>query len=275
MDLNRQVLRWAIPGWLLIIFLLTFVMVSSVWHRPIVTWDTLVTGKGVSPELVIAAGGLGIPIGYLLYQFYWWMHWANPPGHIVSRDAGYEILKDADIDFDAILGVSLDETSKQAKILIFRWLPFLGLRYLKEKPPDVTERYQRNWYLADYVWYATICQLDGHECLEQRAILLYDVCHSLGTSRLSLMIAGVAYALSEFIRNWHLVIASQWCEYLRVYVGPLFSNFTIACILLFILSHGREDTLESWIALKHHVITYHYGLKGRNENQAEVSATPE
>jgi len=267
MDSAPQMLRWAIPGWLLIIFFLIFVMIRSTFDGSILTWSNV----DMLQELGLMAGSasvVGIPIGYLVYQLYWWMHWANPPGHIVRRDAGYEILKDADIDFDVILGIPLEDTSKQTKILRFRWLPFLGLRYLKEKPPDITERYQRNWYLAEYAWYDTLTKNDI-EFLEQRAISLDDTYHSLGAARTSLIFAFWGYVLYDFTMTVSLVTNGRWLEYARLYMVPMLFNFIIACIIFFMLSHVREDTMEALIALKRNVITSRHRLARIERKQSK------
>jgi hypothetical protein len=254
MNSARQVLRWGIPGWLLIIFILMFLTIRSTWDGSI----PLLYAEVTKLQRILVATGLAIPCGFLIFQLYWRIHWWDFPSNIVHRDKGYEVLKDADIDFKFLVGISLDTTSTKAnrRKIIF---PFFVLYYLEDKPPDIVQRYQRNWYLADFAWYDTI-RRHKLEFLEQRATFLGDVYHSLGAARTSLLIATSGYFMYDLImiigKLLHF-IDGYWQEYLRLYRVPLALNLLVMApfLFLFMLSNAREDTLEDLIALKHHVIT--------------------
>lgn len=254
MNAARQVLRWGIPGWLSFIFYLLFWGIRSTFDGSFLTWFVSVTKL----QRTLVATGLAIPLGFLIFQLYWRIHWWNFPFNIVHRDKGYEVLKDAHIDFKKVIGIPLDNTSSRIesrRVL----LPFFVLNFLEDKPANIVQRYQRNWYLADFAWYHTIGRNDL-EFVEERAKLLGDIYHSLGAARTSLVIVGGLYLWHDLImimgRLLHF-IDGCWQYYLNLYWFPFVLNlFVVAPLLFFLmLSNSREDTLEDLIALKHHVIT--------------------
>jgi len=254
MSLGRQILRWAIPGWLVILLFLLFLAVRLVITGNISILQDIATKDALTLlEWEVIVGGVGIPLGYLIYQVYWWQYWLGLPSNFVPRDKGYEILKDARIDFQKVIGVPLDDTSNPTKVRTLK-LPFLRLRYLEEKPPRIMERYQTNWYLADYAWYHTLCQ-NKIEFLEERAMFLGEVYHSLGVVRTSLVFAFFGYVLYNFIMSWPLISGSRWLEYVQLFAAPMLFNFVIAYIMFFTLSYAREEALDTLVAFKHHVIT--------------------
>jgi len=255
----REILCWAISGWLAVFFFLLFLGVKSV-----LAGDTLALLDIVKERTNMLGWAafftvVGPPLGYLINQFYWWIHWANLPGSIVHRDKGFEVLKDTSIDFEAAGIGSLDESSKETRVWKPGWLPFLGLRYLEEKPKDITERYQKNWYLADLVWYETLHK-NNMLFLDQRATYLGWVYHCQGAVRLALVFAFIGYAFSDFIVSSRLIFGGRWLAYAQLFIAPILFNFVISCAVFFILSHMREDAMENLIALKHDVITIHHKL---------------
>jgi len=247
----RQVLRWGIPGWSFLVFWVLFAAIRSLCDGSFSNWLTGV----LELEPTVAVAAFAIPAGFLIYQLYWRIHWWDFPGNIVHRDKGYEVLKDADIDFEFLVGTSLDTTSTKAEGRKF-FFPFLVLHFLEDKPPDIVRRYQQNWYLADFTWYDTI-RRHKLEFLEQRATFLGDIYHSLGAARTSLMIITSCYFIYDLRMIGKLLhfFDGCWQEYLRLHGFPLAINLVVASAIFFILSFSREDTLQDLIALKHHVIT--------------------
>jgi hypothetical protein len=251
----RQVLRWGIPGWLFLLFSLIFWGIRSICDGSFSTWLISVT----SLQRTLVATGLAIPFGFLIFQVYWRIHWWDFPFNIVHHDKGYKVLKDAHIDFEKVVGIPLDTISTRAKRrrILF---PFFVLNFLEDKPTDIVQRYQQNWYLADFAWYDTI-RRHKLEFLEDRAIFLGDVYHSLGATRTSLLLTTGIYFICDTImmigKLLHF-IDGCWQEYLRLYGFPLVLNLVVIAPVLFFLtlSNAREDTLEDLITLKHHVITH-------------------
>ena len=264
----REMLCWAISGWLAIVFVLLFLGVKSVFAGD--TFAVLEIFKDGTNILGWAASltAIGLPIGYLLNQLYWWIHWANLPSSIVHRDKGFEVLKDASIDFEAAGIGPLDMSSKDTRIWRPRWLPFLGLRYLEKKPKDITERHQRNWYLADFVWHDTL-RKNNMIFLEYKATHLSWIYHCQGSSRLSLALAFIGYAFWDFVVSARLISEGHCLEYVKLLIVPMVFNFVISCIIFFVLSHMREDTVENILALKHDVITQYHKLPRKMVNSKE------
>lgn len=69
MDSTRQLLRWSVPGF---VFVLTFFLLQAVWIVVIEQRSILsaVAGANAAGLLAIVAGG--IPLGFLIYQIYYW-----------------------------------------------------------------------------------------------------------------------------------------------------------------------------------------------------------
>src|SRR5215212_3355107 len=66
MDTARQFLRYSIPG---SVFLLWLIGLQIAWNRTLGSSATQ-AAAAVSPGVVLAVVAAGIPIGFILYQFY-------------------------------------------------------------------------------------------------------------------------------------------------------------------------------------------------------------
>ena len=69
MDTARQVIRWTVPGWLLIMFFSMFTIVKD-----IILGKTLAEIIELVPLPAFSFAGLlvmGLPLGYLIYQIYY------------------------------------------------------------------------------------------------------------------------------------------------------------------------------------------------------------
>src|SRR5574341_655890 len=108
MDTARQIVRWALPGWMAVLFWTGFIAVNMLIHgqgQPIY----IAVLKKMS-DLVIPLGVAAIPLGFITYQVYYWMYWYVPIPSIARRkfidpvDRGREILSGVkgQIDFKEI-----------------------------------------------------------------------------------------------------------------------------------------------------------------------------
>jgi len=281
MDL-RQSPRWAIPGWLFILFLALFHLIQYAGAKDGLTWATILkplAENGLSPlQLVLAVLAAGLPLGYLMDQLYWFHYWnrwdvipvpARREIRLLKRsyrvpwirftsfvpyDLGYEILKDACIDFQSLVGVELDNISEGRQIWPRKDFPVFGLGFFLDKPRDIIERYKRNWSLAEFAWYHTL-SVRGLEFLDERAQFLGNSYHSLGAARTALQYAFVAFALLLPIEKGLGLDLFGWSEYLTDCRIRLFWNLVFLGVMYLVLSHAREDALRSLIQLEHHVVT--------------------
>jgi hypothetical protein len=248
MDTARQVLRWAIPGWLLSVFASMFMTVRFVLsgHTLTVT-DFAGRNYGTLLSLLTILAGLGIPIGYFVYQIYFWIYWSVPIPFLKSpADRGHSILKDCPADWAQLVGYSLDDEVRFEQGTLFRIGPF----QLHIKDRNFLARYQHNWLLSDFVWYRTII-LNGAEMLEKRVIFLTDTYHSLGASLVSLWIAFALYVTYDIAMHREPIAQGCW-----VYAWSILVNLGLLALLTVILRFNRASTLRTLVALRHDFITY-------------------
>jgi len=282
MDL-RQSLRWAIPGWLFILFVAIFHAIQYAGPKDGLTWTTIVkplTENGLSPlQVVLALLAAGLPWGYLMAQLYWFHFWNRwdlvPVGVFIRRiklwkcscpvpwlrvtspvpyDRGYLILKDADIDFESLVGRKLDDISKGRSIWPRGGFRVIGVGYFLDKPDDLIERYKRNWFLAQFAWHHTL-SARGLEFLDKHAQFLGDIYHSLGATRTALLYAFGFFAALLPLENGLGLDLLRWSSYLGLCRIRVLWNVGFLVVMYLVLSHAREVVLESLIALQHDVIT--------------------
>lgn len=254
----RQIVRWAIPGWLFIIFFLLFRFISHSYLKDELTWHIfgLPLGQdGLSPlELVLALLGAGLPVGYLVDQVYFFDYWSRWIPFFVSYDRGYEILKDCKINFKGVLGQKLDRTAAKRRIFPRQGFPGIGFGYMKGRPKNLMERYRMNLSLAEFAWYHTLLDNDI-QFLERERQFLSDMYHSLGSVRSAIWYSWLLFMVLEIFVIHDLGLEpNKWILFINTYINGLVVNSILLVVLQFILSQGREDTLFRLIALMRNVI---------------------
>jgi hypothetical protein len=193
MDTARQVIRWALPAWVACFFWILFISVTFlICDRDQRIYIELLTKM---QEFIVPLGVATIPMGFLIYQVYYWLYWYAPIPYFIGRfaidpvDRGKEILAwvEEHVDFGELFGHSLNPTEepyKRGKLGILR------------KDTRVMRSYRENWHLSDSAWYLALaderCETTA-ELLEKRNQLLGDIYHSLGASYTALTLAFVAY----------------------------------------------------------------------------------
>lgn len=225
--------------------------------------------NGLSPlGLVLALLAVGLPLGYLLYQWYWFWYWnrwgivrlpVRREGRIswaciVPRDRGYEILRDAHIDFKSLVGVALDTTAAARDVWPWPGFPVIGFGILLERPRDIIERYKRNWHLANLAWYHTL-GARGLEFLDKEAQFSGDVYHSLGCTRTAAAWAFTIFGLLLWVENGLGLDPVKWGQCCAQYWVRVLCNLILLVGTYLLVSHAREDALVAHLSLKHHVIT--------------------
>ena len=104
LDSARQLLRYSIPGWLFLMFLAIFFGVEwlvrwpSVFDDPIIRALTSIDKSSIS-GLVLFVAAAGIPLGYLIYQVYYFGYWRGLEiGRHQPEDKGMAVLMGINID---------------------------------------------------------------------------------------------------------------------------------------------------------------------------------
>jgi hypothetical protein len=269
MDTGRQVIRWALPGWMAFIFWTIFMSVNTLVHgqNQSIYLEIL---KKVN-ELIIPLAAASIPLGFILYQLYYWVYWFGsipfPVGNkfIEPLDRGKEILagvKDS-VDFKEIFDNPLKDTPPTA-------LKKSGFIYYKST--EIMEKYRQNWHLSESAWYLALSDeryKNTAEFLEKRNQMLGDIYHSLGACYHALALAYGGY-----------FIVFLYISYLEIntFLAGLTNLFSIAMILIIgkatilrfsslllnaaiflavfdMFKKGRIASFDALLVLKHDVIT--------------------
>lgn len=208
MDSGRQLIRWALPGWIVFMFLVMFIFVDMVFHdqNRLIYLDVL---KKMSNQ-VIPLGVASIPLGFIIYQLYHWAYWFIPipsfsrfavadPG-----DRGLTILsgvKDS-VDFKKIFGYSISITPPSA---LKKWF------VLYYKDTKVMDNYRKNWHLSDSAWYLALSDgryKDTLEYLEKRNQMLSDIYHSLGACTVAVVLGYFFYTIIYVYIDFNAVVSS-------------------------------------------------------------------
>jgi hypothetical protein len=247
MDTARQILRWAIPGWNIWLFAFLFIGVRFVLSGTILTLTDYATRNlDRVVTLLTVLAGLGIPIGFLIYQIYFWVYWGLPIPFKNPEDRGYTMLKDCTLPLQKWFGYEIDADAHKAPGKVFR----LGPIRLMFKTRELLKRYQHNWVLTDSVWHQLLLLKDA-KWLDDRALVLTDIYHSLGASLISLWLGFGIYLAYDVVMHRGLIAQGN-----IVYILAAIANLPILIALTDILRFNRTDTLRTLEAMKHDFITY-------------------
>jgi hypothetical protein len=82
MDSNKF-LRWGIPGWLIPVTMLIFIVLDALSANDSLMYETISGIFEASDfiQIIFAAvlvSGAGIPIGFIIYQIYYYLRWSSP-----------------------------------------------------------------------------------------------------------------------------------------------------------------------------------------------------
>jgi hypothetical protein len=251
----RQVLRWTIPGWLLFLFLYVFGGIQVAFGMPSPLWQIV----AADADLLLAIAAAGLPVGFLIYQIYFWVYWAFPFPAVLGLgqplDRARDILKDMlDMDFHQLVEREWDETPPSATI----WRTFGPLK-IGTKDRKVMMRYRDNWLLANFLWHKTVADNEV-EFLETTAQGYSDVYHSIGSARWSLVLAFGLHLCTAVMSTW------PQRDQLHMWI-PLLISLFLTVVFFRILTAARYDTLATLLQFKHDFITYYHRFPREKGNK--------
>jgi len=279
MDTARQIIRWALPGWTAILFWTGFIAVNTFLHGQSQTICLGILQK--VNDLLLPLAGIAIPLGFIIYQLYYWVYWDVPVPYLFRgifinpRDRGREVLKDVEghVDFKQIFDHALIDAPKVPIVKKWGLIPY--------KSRKVMMQYRQNWHLADSAWYLALSDeryKNTAEILEKRHQFLSDIYHSLSACYTALAVAYLGYistfgyiSLVEahtFLSRLTLLlsrttatqglIVTTIATILKATILRLVS-FTINATILYsatrMFRSGRTASYTALTSLKHNVIT--------------------
>jgi len=266
MDTARQVIRWALPGWITLLFLAGFIAVNTVLHGQNQTLYLAILRRMSESLLPLAA--IAVPLGFIIYQLYHWVYWFAPVPSFLGRrlvdpvDRGAEILSAVrdQVDFKQIFDDPLLDAPKVA---------FEKYGHVAFKSTKTMEQYRKNWNLSDSAWYLALADeryRNTADFLEKRHQFLGDIYHSLGSCYHAVALAYAGYIL-VFGYVSLVEVGALPAQFASPFSGTTVTqgiilrliSFTInsAVFLLgvIILRGGRMASFDALLALKHDVIT--------------------
>lgn len=278
MNAARQTLRWAIPGWALFVFVFIFVgvrylVVNGVFSGKVLTVSELIQEGSTailikehlfSPGVVAAVAGAGLPVGFIIYQIYFWFYWRGLSFmRTWPEDRGAWILCGFETQpYEEMFGKALDCNPVRLRgeratrgVVRFRdfgsWLEPLSFFRRRSE----ARRLQRNWLLFSSIWRIKVLpNIDG----SPRAESLADTFHALGVVRTSLLLASgvyVGYELATHVIK-PLLISFEPINY-AYYVVGLVANLANLLLFLFgwcMLTSARRSTLSTMLHLERDIL---------------------
>jgi hypothetical protein len=217
MEPTSQLIRFSIPGSIFVLAAIgTFALAKVVWEQPLGSAESLATLTAS-----ITAIAASIPLGFLIYQAYYWGYSPFVIGDIVTRDRGREALSALPEEiqnqlrtlFDARLDMRRHHHTVDVPVL--RKLRLLRLdderlktRYKEDIPlsredeykfeeddRNIRRIYSDNWYENWDVFRAILDLVASHGDrpeIKRNFTTLYDIYHALGASRLAVVMGAMA-----------------------------------------------------------------------------------
>lgn len=228
MDSAKQAVRWGIPGWLFFLFFFInhtfFLYLFNLIIKKSInfSFSTIITSYKIDfSSILVIVGILGIPIGYIIYQFYFIMSRSLPKD--ISELCNLKSIND-DIDIKS-KEISKEWVSEETKnneslgklksegVISFIFKNFSQWTYRRilniifwRRTKTVLERLQQiesleiKWALVDVLTRKKILEnkdlKNGYDEIIRRDNHLSDIIHSLGAVSYSTLFAYIFYFLN-------------------------------------------------------------------------------
>lgn len=249
---ERQLIRWAVPGWitLFILALLLFVhlALSESFRNGLlaqVPKDLL----GIVAAFTAAAIAMGFALGFMLFQVYYPLYWRSP------------VLVGGELDDQAIL--SYVSTSASAIGLPFGQEFQTALANVKsQRGPGrhcrYDERKQAESLLQTVWWRAISRDKESGMVWEAKDVYLISVYHALGAVFVGLYVAAVAYGL---VLAW-TPVSKTWDV-----IWPAILNLGLLAVTGVLLWWGRTDIGRCYSSLTKYALHHFYAKEISETNK--------
>jgi hypothetical protein len=238
-----QILRWGTPGWVCILALLLFTLIDGLFsvllgEKTILFLRIIESGKDSLGVAALVAGA-GVPIGYLLYQIYFYIRWNWP---FAAKGILFLHGRERDIS-ETIVGVPIDRLS-MSEIWRKEYIDSAGA-FLDGRVAD----HKKAWYFLESLFLDYSSTSDAARLLYDRSRYLLDILHALGTGMFALICGGILYVAAILYLNWWGQIQNAWHLPLA-----LSANLTLCIVLLWVFQANRDNTRAQIISLQNYLL---------------------
>lgn len=280
-DSSRQVIRWSIPGWVLVLLLSFLRLIENIWmYGSIGAAMQYSIFSRLGPGAVALVVLSGVPIGFLLTQFYYAIYWNWLPLRVAKTDRGGQALKKIS---QPAYGMIIkyhpvkDTTSMYAPVpktayYLIRNILF-GFDHRRVNSRRETREYRdaRKINFEAVRFYLTL--VSTHEGLSQfkeEYTNLSDIYHCIGASLTAVLFAASMFVLYHFVPlipsetgavrtvgwHWPFVLVASWTPFsdllISIVIGVL-----VAVPIGRALQKTRKTTLDASQAILESAICWH------------------
>jgi hypothetical protein len=262
MDAARQVVRWSIPGWVFLFSAASIQLVTSLYWAGS---PQALLGSGslnmISPAMIALVVASGIPLGFLIYQIYYFVYGNVFPLGIVNRDRGAEVLQGLPQPLQGELGqlakckLDFSEMCEHAIVPVLRY-PIVRLKAehrTRQGRKVYRERLQGNWEAVRFLLHVLCLRNESSE-IRNEVTTLADIYHSIGASRIAIVLS-IAMHFSYNLARKGPLISQVPLKVILSIVLP----YVLVYALLVILESTRRHTLNSLQAFLAHTLSFFCG----------------
>ena len=267
MDSARQVIRWSMPGWLFLFWLAVFQIIQNVYVFGSVAaamrqsaLSQLTTG---SAAVII---GAGVPLGFLIYQLYYYTHDHLMPLSLAPADRGGDILRSLPSIPEELKAyepeLDIEEMCEEVNVRLLS--PVVGgLRRLKSDFRDEKgrKRYLRNRLVNFEVvrfYFAVISTELRDDSFRQEYRNLSDIYNAIGASSTALVCSFALYLFYNLLSSSHRADLLGW---------PLAVNASAFTATLAVVQYQWNRTGAACQSILSHATRW-YALEKRAEAES-------
>lgn len=187
MKSDSQFVRWGIPGWTMAVSFIIFILIDYVSandDRMYLTLNNAFQNEAIW-TLIIAGfltAGAGIPIGFLIYQIYFYLRWVSP----VSKN-GF---------FPPFLHGRMTEMKDSLRNIDIYKLSFN--KQWRKVIIEETKDHRSIWHYISPILHEALLTIDKDDILHKHLNYLKETLHSLGASHLGFSFGFLAYLIMKW-----------------------------------------------------------------------------
>lgn len=261
MDAARQVVRWSMPGWTFLFSAAGLQLATSLYWAP--SLNTLLRSgplAAISPALVALVVASGVPLGFLIYQCYYFFYGNIFPFNIVNRDRGGEVLQSLPGDVTKALIDSANCPVDLMEMCEDSAIPWLQYPIIRLKPEFRShrgrslyrDRLQNNWETVRFLLHL-LCLRNSSFEIRGEVTTLADIYHGIGASRIAVLLSVALHFAYNVVRKQGL-----WLQMPLRTFASIVLPYVLVYIVLVILESTRRHTLHSLQSFLRHSVRFFF-----------------